>query len=225
MLKIPKLTDRAAISRFIRSSTEVGHAPLVPEIPLHLATESTPIWTLTADQLDASGLPTPFWAFGWAGGQALSRYLLDNPHAAQGRRVLSLGAGSGLEAISAAKAGARLVSANDIDPVACVAAGLNADLSGVTLDILETDLLDGAPAPDADLILAGDICYERDLAERMMEWLQARRSEGAEVLVGDPGRPYLPRSGMTKLATYSATTTGALEDTDVRNAVVWRLER
>jgi predicted nicotinamide N-methyase len=208
---------------FIRANTTVLAAPLVPEIALHLASEAVPLWQATEEALAETGLPPPFWAFAWAGGQALARYLLDHPAAVAGKRVLDFAAGSGLAGIAAARAGAARVEAAEIDSFAAAAIRLNAGLNGVTVEVIEADLL-GARNPGWDLILAGDVCYDRPMAEQVHAWLETLAAGGAEVLLGDPGRTYLPKAGLERVIAYAVQTSRELEDTDVRNAVVWRLD-
>ncbi|HEY9217811.1 MAG TPA: methyltransferase [Phenylobacterium sp.] len=215
----PTLEGRRA---FILEHTRLQAPPHTPELVLHLADEITPIWQLTEEALAEIGLPPPFWAFAWAGGQALARYILDNPQLVAGKRVIDFASGSGLVAIAAAKAGAASVLAADIDPF-CIAAGqLNAAANGVSIDTTGQDLLP-APPPAVDVILAGDICYEKPLAERVMAWLGSARAAGALVLIGDPGRSYFPRQGLEKLAEYQVPTTRELEDMEVKKTAVWAL--
>ena len=154
---------------FIRANTTLIAPPLVPEVRLHLATEVVPLWHKTEEELEAAGVPPPYWAFAWAGGQALARYVLDNPEAVRGQRVLDFGAGSGLLSIAAGKAGARTVMAADIDAFARAAIALNGAANGVAVDITPDDVI-GAPCV-WDVILVGDMCYERPLAERLLAWL------------------------------------------------------
>jgi predicted nicotinamide N-methyase len=205
---------------FIRSNTAIEVPPLIPEIRLHLATEIVPIWRATEEELADMGVPPPYWAFAWAGGQALARYILDNPETVAGRNVLDFASGSGLAAIAAAMAGAETVTATDIDPYASAAIGLNAALNGVDVTISTGDMI-GSRGP-WDVVLAGDICYERPLADRVTAWLRSLAVEGVTVLLGDPGRTYLPKDGLDWVIRYAVKTTRELEDTDVRNAVVWR---
>ena len=209
--------------RFVLANTAIAAAPLVPEIKLHLATEVTPLWQATETELARSGLEPPFWAFAWPGGQALARYVLDHPELVRNRRVLDIAAGSGLAAIAAAKAGAARVVANEIDDFAAVALMLNAALNGAAVELSRRDMLGGAVDP-FDVVLAGDVCYERPMSDRMVPWLRARAAEGALVLMGDPGRAYLPSSGLVELARYDVPTTLELEDRTVRQTVVWRVE-
>jgi predicted nicotinamide N-methyase len=207
---------------FIRANTAVGTAPLVPEIALHLTSEAVPLWQATEADLARTGLPPPFWAFAWAGGQALARYLLDHPAVVAGRRVLDFAAGSGLAGIVAARAGAEQVEAAEVDRFAAAAIRLNAALNSVTVEVVEDDLV-GAANPGWDLVLAGDVCYERPMAEAVETWLKGLAAQGTEVLLGDPGRSFLPRAGLEHVIAYAVKTSRELEDTDVRNAVVWRL--
>ena len=207
---------------FVRRNTALHEPPLVPEVKLHLASEIVPIWQMTEEELEKSGLPPPFWAFAWAGGQALSRYILDNPHIVSGKDVLDFGAGSGLIGVSAAKAGAKSVLSADIDNFAVEAIMLNAEANGVVIDATAEDLV-GVENRGWQVILVGDMCYERPLAERIEVWLRRLASEGAVVLIGDPGRTYLPKTGLRKLVSYAVMTTRELEDTDVRNTSVWHV--
>lgn len=207
---------------FILANTRLQRPPHTPEIVLRLADEVTPLWRMTEEELGRIGLPPPFWAFAWAGGQALARYLLDHPQAAAGRRVVDFAAGSGIVGIAAAKAGAAAVLCADIDDFCADAVALNAEANGVAVAFTAEDLLD-APPPDADLICAGDICYEKPLAERVLAWLAAARARGATVLIGDPGRSYFPRQGLDKLAEYQVPTTRELEDMEVKRTAVYAL--
>jgi predicted nicotinamide N-methyase len=162
----------------------------------------------------------PFWSFPWAGGQALARYVLDNRDLVIGRRVLDLAAGSGLVAIAAAMAGASDVTANDIDPCASAAQELNAQANGVRIRTLTADILDADT--DADVILAGDVCYEREFADRMVAFLRRASSRGADVLLGDPGRAYLPRESLDEVASYDVPTSLTLEDHTTKRTTIWR---
>ncbi len=212
----------SAAAAFIRANTAVAVPPLVPEIRLHLAGEITPLWHATEQTLARDQLPPPYWAFAWAGGQALARHVLDHPTLVRGRRVLDFGAGSGLLALAAAKAGAAAVTAAEIDPFAAAAIALNAALNEVEVEIETADVIGRRPAP-WEVILVGDMCYERPLAERLTAWLRAVGAEGALVLLGDPGRNYLPREGLAALARYTVPTPLDLEDRATREGVVWRL--
>ena len=216
----PRITDPAA---FIRANTRLRPVPLVPEIALHVADEAVPLWTKTEDELSESGLPPPFWAFAWAGGQALARYVIDHPDTVAGRDVLDLASGSGLVAIAAMKAGARGMRAADIDPFARAAIALNAEVNGVIVECELNDLLSGDHPVTAQTILAGDIFYERDTAERAFAFLARQASRGATILIGDPGRSYLPKDKLRQLADYRVPVTRELEDAEIKHTVVWTL--
>jgi predicted nicotinamide N-methyase len=206
---------------FIHANTELLQPPLVPEIALHLASEIVPIWRKTEEELAAEGVPPPFWAFAWAGGQALARWVLDHPECVQGRRVLDFASGSGLSAIAAAKAGATAVIANEIDTFAITAILLNAKVNDARIDCVHEDLIgrdDGW-----DTVLAGDVCYEREMSARVFDWLRGLSARGATVLLGDPGRNYLPKADLHELAVYDVQTTRELEDREVRRTKVWRV--
>jgi predicted nicotinamide N-methyase len=207
---------------FVIAQTRIETPPLVPEIRLHLASEVVPLWQATEAELEAMGLPPPYWAFAWAGGQALARYLLDHPQVVAGKRVLSFAAGSGVEAIAAALAGAGTVDASEIDGFALAALRLNAELNAVPLAVRDDDLI--GRDEGWDVVLAGDVCYERPMAEAVFAWLQRLAGRGALVLLGDPGRTYLPKSGLERTVAYAVRVSRELEDRDVRNAVVWRVQ-
>lgn len=206
----------------IRQNTKILAPRLLPEIQLHLAQEDVALYRMGEDELDALGIGTPYWAFAWAGGQALARYVLDRPDSVRGRRVLDFGAGSGMVAIAAAKAGAFDAIAADIDPVAAVAMAMNAERNDVHLDILVEDVI-GRTDPDFDVILVGDVFYDKSISDRVLPWLQDLKAKGRTILIGDPGRFYLPALGLERIARYASDTTGLMEDTDLRNAGVWRL--
>jgi predicted nicotinamide N-methyase len=207
---------------FIRANTRLLPVPLVPEIQLHLAEESLPIWRKTEEELGQMNVPPPYWAFAWAGGLALARYLLDHAAVVAGRRVLDLGSGSGLTAIAAKKAGAAQVLATDIDAFALAAIGLNAAANGVTIETLQEDPL-AAPGGAFDIVLAGDMFYERPLAERVLAFLDTASIAGAHVLVGDPGRSYFPTERFRQVAEYSVPVTRELEDAEIKRTAVWQL--
>ena len=214
------IAPKKAYKDFVRDHTAIESPPLLPELRLHLASEVVPLWQATESELEKMGLPPPYWAFAWAGGQALTRYLLDNPASVRGKRVLDFASGSGVSAIAAAKCGAAEVTASEIDPYALAAIGLNAALNGCALSVTADDQVgrDGG----WDVVLAGDVCYEKPMAEAAFAWLSGLARRGALVLLGDPGRSYLPKSGLEKLAGYTVQTTRELEDSDLRNAIVWR---
>jgi predicted nicotinamide N-methyase len=212
------VTDPAT---FVVAQTVVASPPLVPEIQLHLATLVTPLWEATEADLARTGLPPPYWAFAWPGGQALARYILDHPEVVRGRRVLDFAAGCGIGAIAAARAGAAHVVAAEIDAYACAALRLNAALNGTVIDTVERDLT--AETGVWDVVLGGDVCYERPMAERAIPWLRSLAGAGALVLLGDPGRAYLPASGLEDLKHYTVPTTLDLEDRTTRETRVLRL--
>ena len=212
------MTDPEA---FVRRHTVLGRAPLVPEIALHLASEITPIWQAAEAWLERTGIEPPFWAFAWPGGQALARHLLDHPVLAAGRRVLDFAAGSGIAAIAAARAGAGLVEAADIDPLAVAAVALNAAANGEAVQPLATDLV-GEPAR-WDLILCGDVCYEAPMTAHILPWLRSLAG-AAEVWLADPGRAWLPNHGLAPFARYAVPTTRELEDRTERTVTLYRLE-
>lgn len=207
-------------SAFILAQTRLRPVPHAPEIGLHVADEATALWQSTEDELGAIGLPPPFWAFAWAGGQALARYVLDHPQIVAGRSVLDFASGSGLVAIAAAKAGAATVTACDIDAFAIAAIGLNAAANGVRVETAHRDLV--GQDEGWDTVLAGDIFYERDLAARVTDWLSALDCRGASVLIGDPGRSYLPKDALVPVATYEVAVTRSLEDAEIKTTRVWR---
>ncbi|WP_395449350.1 class I SAM-dependent methyltransferase [Aminobacter sp. UC22_36] len=216
---VTRLTPEVAAT-FIRANTALMRPPHVPEIALHLADEAHDLWHRTEEQLSEIGLPPPFWAFAWAGGQGLARYVLDNPQTVAGKRVLDFASGSGLVAISAMQAGAAAVVGADIDPFCEAAIRLNAAANAVAVHFTGIDQVgrdDGW-----DVVLAGDVFYEKPFADRLVPWFEALRARGADVLVGDPGRSYLPKDRLEKLATYEVPVTRALEDAEVKRTTVWR---
>jgi len=208
---------------FIAANTRLQTVPHAPEISLWLADEITPLWRLTEEELGAMGLPPPFWAFAWAGGQALARWLLDHPDQVAGQRVIDLATGSGLVAVAAMKAGAASVLAADIDPFCAAAVAANAQANGVQIAFTADNLLEAPPA-SFDLICAGDVFYEGPMAQAMLAWLKQARSAGTSVLVGDPGRTYFPKEGLSLLAEYRVPTTRELEDQEVKRTRVWSLD-
>jgi predicted nicotinamide N-methyase len=209
-------------SAFILQNTRLQAVPHAPEISLWLADEITPIWRLTEEELGELGLPPPFWAFAWAGGQAVARWLLDNPSEVAGKTVLDFATGSGLVGIAAMKAGAASVLGTDIDPFCGAAVALNAEANGVAMAFTDRDLLD-APPPPVDVICAGDVCYEKPMTERVLDWLGQARANGTRVLIGDPGRTYFPKSGLDFLAEYRVPTTRELEDQEIKRSAVWAM--
>ena len=214
------ITDPIA---FIHANTRLRPVPLVPEVALHVADEALPLWSKTEEELGEAGLPPPFWAFAWAGGQALARYVLDHPGTVAGKEVIDLASGSGLVAIAAMKAGARRVTAFDIDRFACAAIAINAAANDVAVKVSGADLL-SAPHPEfAHTVLAGDIFYQRDIAELALQFLSSRAADGASVLIGDPGRSYLPKDQLTQLAQFGVPVSRDLEDAEIKNTSVWTL--
>jgi predicted nicotinamide N-methyase len=206
--------------RFILENTGILHPPHVPELRLHLASEAHELWLKTEEELEEIGLPPPFWAFAWAGGQGLARYVLDHPESVCGKRVLDFASGSGLVAIAAAKAGAAKVLAADIDPWTETAIRLNAALNDVDISFTGLDLV-GKPV-EADVLLAGDVFYDRTFADLLVPWFLELTEKGVIVLVGDPGRAYLPKERLRAEATYQVPVTRALEDSEVKKTTVWR---
>lgn len=220
-------TDPAA---FIRTNTALKSTSLVPEIRLHLADTALELWQMTEDELESIGLPPPYWAFAWAGGQALARYILDHPETARGKTTLDFASGSGLVAIACALAGAERVFASEIDDFAFDAIRMNAEANGVAdrITVVKSDLLaeQGPPSelPPIDLLTAGDVCYEKPMADRVIGYLlEQSKTEGRQVLLGDPGRTYKPTSGLTQLAEYRVPVPRDLEDSDLRRTLVWQV--
>lgn len=209
------------IPAFIRENTRVLAPSHVPELSLHLADDAVSLWELTEEQLGELGLPPPFWAFAWAGGQALARYVLDHPETVRGKSVMDVASGSGLVAIAAMKAGATSALAIDIDAFASHAAILNAELNSVTVEISDADPV-GKPI-NAEVILVGDLFYDRDLAPRVLAWLIEQQAANKTILIGDPGRTYLPRDKLEQIAAYDIPVTRALEDAEIKRAAVWML--
>ena len=204
---------------FILANTGLQAPPHVPEIELHLADEAHDLWHRTEEELATIGLPPPFWAFAWAGGQGVARYILDHPNAVAGRTVLDFASGSGLVAIAAMKAGATSVIASDIDPFALPAIAINAAANSVAITPTLTDLIDQDHG--WDVVLAGDVFYEKPLADRLIPWFSKLSARGARIIVGDPGRAYLPKERLEQLAVYTVPVTRALEDAEVKRTTVW----
>lgn len=220
-------SDRGPLDafEFVRAHTRVDLVPFVPELRLHQADDAFRLWQTTERDLARDGVALPYWAFAWAGGTALARYVLDHPELVRGRRVIDLATGSGLVAIAAARAGASEVVANDIDAIALAAAELNAALNGVSVTTLHADLLAtlGPPHLEAiEVVLAGDVAYERAFADAAFAFLRGWAARGATVLVGDPGRAYLPE-GLEPLETYEIPTPATLEASESTRTTVYRL--
>ncbi len=209
------------IPAFIRANTRIMAPAHVPELRLHLADDAVALWELTEEQLGELGLPPPFWAFAWAGGQALARHVLDHPEIVRGKSVLDMASGSGLVGIAAMRAGAASALAADIDVFATEAAALNAVLNDVTIATTSNDLI--GQSVDAEVILVGDLFYDRDLARRVYDWLCTLKVQGRDVLIGDPGRTYLPKDKLSKRAEYVIPVSRALEDAEIKRTAVWAL--
>jgi predicted nicotinamide N-methyase len=214
------MTNPDRETEFIRRETQLGQPSLVPELRLHLANAALALWQATESDMEEIDLPPPYWAFAWPGGQALARLCLDRPEIVRDRRVLDFGAGGGVTSIAAAMAGARVVAV-DIDAYARAALALNAAANGVTMQILDRIAID-APPP-ADILLFGDMCYERPLAEAVTAWGRASSRAGVTVLLADPGRSYKPSDGLAEVARYRVPTTLDLEDREERETVIWRM--
>jgi predicted nicotinamide N-methyase len=207
-------------TRFILDNTSIMTPPHVPEIRLHLADEAHDLWLKTEEELEEIGLPPPFWAFAWAGGQGLARYVLDHPESISGKRVIDFASGSGLVAIAAYKAGAKSVLAVDIDPWTSAAIELNSQLNDSKITFSSEDII--GTAIDADMLLAGDVFYDKSFADRLIPWFETLTKSNVTIIVGDPGRSYCPRERMQPLATYEVPVTRALEDAEVKKTTVWR---
>ena len=207
---------------FIRGHTAVTSPPACPELRLHLASEVTPLWEATETYLEQSNVPPPYWAFPWVGGQALARYILDNPQLVAGKSVLDFASGSGLDGIAARLAGATEVLATDIDKVALTAIDLNMKENGVVIDISDRDVLDESECP-WDVIVAGDVCYEKPMAEKTFAWLRRCSKTGAKALMADPGRAYLPKTGLMRLAQITIACSLDLEDKTSRDVGIYQI--
>jgi predicted nicotinamide N-methyase len=205
---------------FVRAHTRTARPPLVPEITLRVAEDVVALWEALEQEHTGPGTEPPFWAAAWPGGQALARYVLDHPDVVAGRTVLDLGAGSGLVSVAAAISGASRVIASEVDPYGRAATTVNAEDNGVGPIAVTGDLLDEEPDPDVEVVLAGDVCYDRMMTERVLPFLGKAWLGGAAVFLGDPGRPYLPREGLVPVAGFDIPDT---EGTQVRRTTVWRL--
>lgn len=209
---------------FIRTNTALEAPAMVPEFKLWLASEYVPIWQATEAWLEEQNVDPPYWAFCWPGGQAVARYLLDNPQLVAGKRVIDFAAGSGVSSMAAVKAGAASVLANDIDELSLVAARLNAEANGLAVDTSSADWLAGTDgAPEADVVIAGDVCYEREMSVRALAWLRGHAARGRLVLLGDPGRNYFSAQGLLECARYEIPTSLQLENRGMRETVVWQV--
>ena len=226
----PVPADLEAMRSFIQANTRLERVDgldfvrdgIRRQMQVWQADEITPIWTATEADLERQGLEPPFWAFPWAGGQAVARLILARPDLVTGKRVLDIAAGGGLIAVAAAWAGAAEVLANDIDPLCQAAVSLNAEANGVQICWRGGNLLD-APPPEVDVILAGDIFYQKQMAQRFLAWLAAAKAQGTLVYLGDPGRAYAPKDTVQPLAEYDITTNLDLEGVSSRRARVWTL--
>jgi predicted nicotinamide N-methyase len=209
---------------FIRANLALERPAMVPEFTLWLATEYVPIWQATEAWMEEQNIDPPYWAFCWPGGQAIARYLLDHPDTVRGKRVIDFAAGSGVSSMAAARAGAASVVANDIDLLSLVAARLNAEANDLSFEVSADDWLAGADgAPAADVVIAGDVCYEREMSVRALAWLRGHAEAGRLVLLGDPGRNYFSAQGLEELARYEIPTSLQLENRGMRETVVWRV--
>ncbi|TWD53444.1 putative nicotinamide N-methyase [Agrobacterium vitis] len=206
--------------RFILDNTEIMAPPHVPEIRLHLASEVHDLWLKTEEDLAEIGLPPPFWAFAWAGGQGLARHILDHPDLVAGKRVVDFATGSGLVAIAAAKAGAAHVLAADIDPFVETALRLNAAENDVTIAFSADNIV--GRALEADVLLAGDVFYDKGFADQLVPWFSELTANGVQVIVGDPGRAYCPKDRLQSLGAYQVPVTRVLEDSEVKKTTVWQ---
>ena len=207
---------------FVLRHTRLRPVPGLEEIRLHLADDVLPLWRAVQVETADDDADLPYWAVAWAGGLAIARYLREHPETVAGRRVVDLASGSGLCAIAALRAGAAAATGADVDPFAAAAIQLNARANGCRVAVVRRDVLDDDP-PEVDVILAGDTWYEGRLADRVLPWLQRARSRGIEVLVGDPGRRYLPTRDLVELASYGVATTTDLEDLSHRQGRVFAL--
>jgi predicted nicotinamide N-methyase len=207
---------------FVARHAILRPVPGLEAIRLHLADDVLGLWRAVQVETGDPDAALPYWAFAWGGGLAIGRYLSDHPEAVAGRRLLDVASGSGLCAVAAIRAGAREATAADIDPFAVAAIGLNAKANGCRIAVAGRDLLDDDP-PDVDVVLAGDVCYEARLADRILPWLRLARDRGIDVLLGDPGRRYLPAEGLVEVARYEVRTTTELEDLALKEASVYRL--
>jgi len=209
-------------AEFIVAHTAVSSPPACPELRLHLASEVTPLWEATEAYLEQNNVPPPYWAFPWVGGQALARYILDNPSLVAGKSVLDFASGSGLVGIAAKMAGASEVLATDIDKVALEAIALNMRENGVEIDFSDRNVLDAEDCP-WDVIVAGDVCYEKPMAEKTFAWLRRCSAKGAKALMADPGRAYLPKTGLMRLDQITVACSLDLEDKTSRDVGIFQI--
>lgn len=216
-IKIPENFDPV---EFIHTYTKPMAPSILPELSIYTGSEVTPLWELSENKLHAKQIDPPFWAYAWPGGQGIARYLLDHPEAVRGKRVLDFAAGSGVAAIAAMKAGADHAIAVDIDYLALHAIELNAALNGVVVEAVAAFDTD-TPPKNVDLIIVGDVCYQQAMAARIMRWLWLSIAGGVRVIMGDPGRAYIPHSGLKELAHYTVPTSRDLEPDDSRHVRIW----
>lgn len=208
---------------FVRRTTRLRRPEALPELALHLVDEVTPLWEMTEVELAQEGVPPPFWAVAWAGGAGLARYLLESPAVVRGRTVLDVATGSGVVALAAARCGAARVTAADVDPFCGAAVALNAEANGLAVSFVARDLLAADP-PGVDVLTAGDVCYDRAMTARFLPWLRTAAANGTLVLLGDPGRAFLPKDGLRPLASYDVETSVDVESTPVRRTTVYALD-
>ncbi|MCY6383299.1 class I SAM-dependent methyltransferase [Hoeflea prorocentri] len=213
---------RSESGTFIRKNTALIRPPHVPEIELHLASEAHDLWQRTEEELEQIGLPPPYWAFAWAGGQGLARYILDHPDIVRDKSVLDFASGSGLVAIASALSGAGSVTACDIDSWSTMATAMNARHNGVSIATRADDIL--ATDDGWQIVLAGDVFYDQSLAETLLPWFEGLARRGAHVLIGDPGRSYCPADRLTPLTQYEVAVSRTLEDSEIKKTTVWQLD-
>lgn len=209
-------------AQFIQAHTAVSSPPACPELRLYLASEVTPLWEATEAYLEKNNVPPPYWAFPWVGGQALARHILDNPALVAGKSVLDFASGSGLVGIAAKMAGAAEVLATDIDKVALAAIELNMRENGVSIEVSDRNVLDEEDCP-WDVIVAGDVCYEKPMAEKTFAWLRRCSAKGAKALMADPGRAYLPKTGLMRLVQLTVACSLDLEDQTSRDVGIYQI--
>jgi len=209
----------ANLRAFVRRHTRLEAVPDIPDLRLQLADDVTRVWHAAGQELGLEDAPLPYWAFVWSGGLAVARFLIDNPGEVAGRIVFDVGAGSGVCGIVAARLGAASVQAADIDPLAQAAIAVNARANDVRVGVSRHDVLETAP-PDVEVVLAGDVCYEETMGGRMVRWLERAAANGSRILIGDPGRAYLP-PGLARLASYRVRTSREIEEAVEKPATVY----
>ncbi|WP_417813863.1 class I SAM-dependent methyltransferase [Thalassospira alkalitolerans] len=220
---VPEVDD-PRFADLIDVYTVPARVPLAPEIEMYLATHITPLWQATEDILGVLDIPPPYWAFAWPGGQAITRYILDHPELVRGKKVLDFACGGGMQAIACVMAGADSILANDIDPVAITATRLNATRNDVEFDTTTENFVGTQSTTRRwDVIFAGDVCYQQDMADAVLQWLMNEARLGARVILADPGRTYAPTQNIDELETYDVPVDIAVEDTDIKSTRVWQL--